>query len=154
MICFGGLGHLELTRIGQIHVEYVFFPECGAKGSRLTVGVWGPGVCSLAVSACDRARALWQGRWGTLPKGVWVGGREGREEGGGRMGTKRGIRVRGFVLFAFLGLPKKQIQKSKSNTRAEIEGNVCLREKNRAHAGGSPPVPPSGSSDSGAYFIH
>ena len=118
------------------------FPECGAKGSRLTVGVWGPGVCSLAVSACDRARALWQSRWGTLPNGVWVGGREGREEGGGRMGTKGGIRVRGFVLFAFLGLPKKQIQKSKSNTRAEIEGNVCLREKNRAHAGGSPPVPP------------
>ena len=118
------------------------FPECGAKGSRLTVGVWGPGVCSLAVSACDRVRALWQGRWGTLPNGVWVGGREGREEGGGRMGTKGGIRVRGFVLFAFLGLPEKQIQKSKSNTRAEIEGNVCLREKNRAHAGGSPPVPP------------
>ena len=27
MICFGGLGHLELTRIGQIHVEYVFFPN-------------------------------------------------------------------------------------------------------------------------------
>lgn len=43
MICFGGLGHLELTRIGQIHVEYVFFPECGAKGSRLTVGSLGAG---------------------------------------------------------------------------------------------------------------
>ena len=54
------------------------FPECGAKGSRLTVGVWGPGVCSPAVSAHVRARTLWQGRWGTVPKGV-----RGGEEGGG-----------------------------------------------------------------------
>ena len=52
-----------------------FFPECGAKGSRLTVGVWGRGVCSLAVSACDRATAPWQGRWGTLRKGVRGGER-------------------------------------------------------------------------------
>ena len=51
---------------------------CGAKGSRLTVGVWGPGVCSPAVSAHVRARTLWQGRWGTVPKGV-----RGGEEGGG-----------------------------------------------------------------------
>ena len=118
------------------------FPECGAKGSRLTVGVWGPGVCSLAVSACDRVRALWQGRWGNAPE--WgLGGRKRGEGGRGRAdGNEGGIRVRGFVLFAFLGLPEKQIQKSKINTRAEIEGNVCLREKNRAHAGGSPPVPP------------
>ena len=53
-------------------------------------------------------------------------------------------------IFGFCGASKK----NKSNTRAEIEGNVCLRETNRAHAGGSHPVPPSGSSGSGAYFIH
>ena len=60
---------------------------------------------------------------------------------------QEGTRV---VFLVFVGLPKK----NKSNTRAEIEGNVCLRETNRAHAGGSHPVPPSGSSGSGAYFIH
>ena len=63
-----------------------FFPECGAQGSRLTVEVWGPGACSLAVSACNRARALWQGRWAGRAGG-WERGRGG------------GIRIRGFVLF-------------------------------------------------------
>ena len=80
------------------------FPECGAKGSRLTVGVWGPGVCSPAVSAHVRARTLWQGRWGTVPKGV-RGGEEGGGapkgvqggEGGG--GGGKGIRVRGLSCF-------------------------------------------------------
>ena len=60
---------------------------CGAKGSRLTVGVWGPGVCSPAVSAHVRARTLWQGRWGTVPKGV-RGGKKGE-------GCRRGSRGRG-----------------------------------------------------------
>ena len=72
-----------------------------------------------------------------------LGGRKRGEGGRGRAdGNEGGHSGSAFVLFAFLGLPEKQIQKSKSNTRAEIEGNVCLREKNRAHAGGSPPVPP------------
>ena len=76
---------------------------CGAKGSRLTVGVWGPGVCSPAVSAHVRARTLWQGRWGTVPKGV-RGGKKGegcrrgsRGERGG--GGGKGIRVRGLSCF-------------------------------------------------------
>ena len=43
----------------------------------------------LAVSACNRARALWQGRWG----------RGGGEGGWVRTGEGGGIRVRGFVLF-------------------------------------------------------
>ena len=64
--------------------------------------------------------------------------------------NKPNRRAQGLCFCFFLGPPKK----NKSNTRAEIEGNVCLRETNRAHAGGSHPVPPSGSSGSGAYFIH
>ena len=63
--------------------------------------------------------------------------------------NKSNRRAQGLY-FWFLWASKK----NKSNTRAEIEGNVCLRETNRAHAGGSHPVPPSGSSGSGAYFIH
>ena len=55
------------------------------------MGVWGPGVCSPAVSAHVRARTLWQGRWGTVPKGV-----RGREEGGEGGGGGGGIRVRGL----------------------------------------------------------
>ena len=77
---------------------------CGAKGSRLTVGVWGPGVCSPAVSAHVRARTLWQGRWGTVPKGVRGGGRRGRGAEGGLGGERgggggKGIRVRGLSCF-------------------------------------------------------
>ena len=68
------------------------FPECGAKGSRLTVGVWGPGVCSPAVSAHVRARALWQGRWGTVPKGS--GG--GKKGGGVPKGVQGGDGGRGW----------------------------------------------------------
>ena len=63
-----------------------FFPECRAKGSRLTVEVWGPGVCSLAVSACNRARALWQGRWGRGGgEGGWVRTGGGRGHSGSRI---------------------------------------------------------------------
>ena len=81
------------------------FPECGAKGSRLTVGVWGPGVCSPAVSAHVRARTLWQGRWGTVPKGVPGGGEEGGRgaeggPGGGDGGRGRGVGVAGAFEFA------------------------------------------------------
>ena len=64
-----------------------FFPECGAKGSRWTVEVWGPGVCSLAVSACNCARALWQGRWGSGRGGPRAGGWE-RGEGRGHSGSR------------------------------------------------------------------
>ena len=62
--------------------------------------------------------------------------------------------TRGSDSKAVRGFSNANPKKNKSNTRAEIEGNVCLRETNRAHAGGSHPVPPSGSSGSGAYFIH
>ena len=105
------------------------FPECGAKGSRLTVGVWGPGVCSLAVSACDRVRALWQGRWGTLPNGVWVGGREGREEGGGRMGTKGGIRVPDLSCLLFWGFQKNKSKKANPIRGQKLKGTSAWEKK-------------------------
>ena len=80
---------------------------CGAKGSRLTVGVWGPGVCSPAVSAHVRARTLWQGRWGTVPKGVCGGGRRGRGAEGGPGGERGGVvvaRAFGFADCLVFGL--------------------------------------------------
>ena len=85
------------------------FPECGAKGSRLTVGVWGPGVCSPAVSAHVRARTLWQGRWGTVPKGVRGGeeGGPGGERGGwgwqGHSGSRIVLFWPGLVSYVVFG---------------------------------------------------
>ena len=88
MICFGGLGHLELTRIGQIHVEYVFFPECGAKGSRLTVGVWGPGVFTRCFGLRPREGPM-AGPLGNAPRGG-LGGRKRGEGGRGRADGNEG----------------------------------------------------------------
>ena len=63
-------------------------------------------MCSPAVSAHVRARTLWQGRWGTVPKGV-RGGKKGGEVpkrvGGGDGGEGEG----GEVAIPLLGEPWK-----------------------------------------------
>ena len=80
---------------------------CGAKGSRLTVGVWGPGVCSPAVSAHVRARTLWlygraageRCRRGSGGGKKGEGCRRGSRGGEGGGGGGKGIRVRGLSCF-------------------------------------------------------
>ena len=65
-----------------------FFPECGAKGSRLTLGVWGRGVCSLNFSTAVRARALWKIGWGNAPQGCPRRGIRWRWKEGRRRGRR------------------------------------------------------------------
>ena len=119
---------------------------CGAKGSRLTVGVWGPGVCSPAVSAHVRARTLWQGRWGTVPKGV-----RGGEEGGG-VGVARAFGfadclvfglvsyVVSYVVFGCFCLPPERfrtVQNGSGVFRPE-KGMKNLRKNSRKNSRNNP----------------